>query len=813
MKASLNWLAELLPDAKLETKNIADLAYELDMTGTAVEAITKTDDSFEGVVLGQIVGKERHPESDHLWVTKVEVGQDEPLQIVCGAQNFDLNDKVVVATVGSVLPGDFAIKKAKLRGIVSMGMNCSARELGLGQEHDGILILPEDAPVGQSFSAYRKESDTIIEFEITPNRADCLSMVGLAREIGAVLKSEPIPTRPIELIEDCSHSITDYLDIEIAEDAETPRYMGRLIQNIKVGPSPKWLADKVESAGARSINNIVDATNYILFEMGQPLHAFDFDKLVKDDKGIAHIKVRKAQEGEVITTLDEVERKLDNRDTLICDDRGGICIAGVMGGMNTEVDEDTHNIFLEAAVFSHASISRTSRRLALISEASLRFERQVNRVLTPEVLDRAAALIAELGGGTVAQGLLDVYTEPFEQVSIGFSFGRMDALIGYQIDRQEVLDIFKRLGFEAIQEDSDSLIVTVPSYRPDVQREVDLIEEVLRLYGMERIPSELLRGVTAVAGLTKVQKLRNKAGRVVRALGLNEAMSYPYLDEEDLAKVNFELKEGRELVRLHNPMSIDQGVLRPTLLPPLLNKVSLNLSRGVKDVHLYEMGLTFETAQGRKLPFETERIAGVLTGSWRAEQWNDPRVPIDFFDAKGIVEELAENFRIPKLGFKAADLPHIQPGRGAHISFAKEIVGWVGEIHPEVLERFEIDAPVVAFEINLEKVFSAAQDLKNLEAPHKFPGIELDVALIVDREVQAEELTQRIMSFGRKAKLESVHLFDVYTGKGVDAGKKSLAFKLVYRAADRTLQTEEIEKAHEKILSRLENDFGATLRG
>lgn len=812
MKASLNWLAELLPNAKLETRDITALAYELDMTGTAVEAISKGDDQLEGVVIGHILEKERHPNSDHLWVTKVDIGGEEPLQIVCGAQNFEAGDKTPVAPVGTVLPGDFKIKKSKIRDVVSFGMNCSARELGLGTEHDGIMILPADAPVGVAFSAWKKDVDTVIEFEITPNRADCLSMTGLAREIAAVLKTEVQAPSEIALNENADSAITDKVSIEVMPGAETPRYMGRLIEGIKVGPSPEWLAQKVESAGARSINNIVDATNFILFEMGQPLHAFDYDKLIKDEQGIARISIRKAEEGETITTLDDIERRLDTRDTLICDERGGICIAGVMGGANTEVDEQTTSIFLEAAVFSHASISRTSRRLGLISEASLRFERKVDRVATPEILDRAAALIAELGGGTVANGTLDSYVEPHEPLTLTLSLKNMAALIGYEIEKSEVERILESLGFELKALDVNRYEVLVPSYRADVTREVDIFEEVLRLYGMENIPASLSRGYTTESGLTPAQKLRNKIGATLRSQGLNEAMSYPYQDESELEKYHFELPETLELVRLHNPMTSEQSVLRPSLVPSLLKKLSLNQSRGVKDVHLYEIGSVFVTSEGRKLPIETEMVAGLLAGSWRGQQWNDPATALDFFDAKGIIEELALNLRVEKLRFKESERPFLQPGRGAEVLFGKERIGWLGELHPLVAESFDIEGSCVIFELDVTKLISNARDISTLSAPQKFPAIEHDIALIVDTEISAEDIMQRIMNYGRKARLESVALFDLYTGKGIESGKKSLAFKLVYRAADRTLNSEEVEKAQEVILSRLEKDLGAKLR-
>lgn len=812
MRASLQWLSELLPGAELGTRDLAKLAHELDMTGTAVESYSSTADALDNVVIGQITKKEKHPNADTLWVTHVDVGQSEDLQIVCGAQNFAEKDKVVVALVGAVLPGDFKIKKSKLRGVTSMGMNCSAKELGLGQDHEGIMVLPQDAPIGANFAQWSGSADVIFDFEITPNRSDCLSMVGLAREIGAVTKTSPVDPVEFELKEAADTNINSLVRISVKEDAETPRYCGRVIRKVKVGPSPDWLARKVEASGARSINNVVDATNYILFEMGQPLHAFDLGKLAKDEAGVADVIIRKAKEGEEIFTLDDQKRTLTARDTLITDSKGGICIAGVMGGANSEVDENTTEIFLESAMFDHSSISRTSRRMGLISEASLRFERIVDRTRTLEILDRAAALIASVSGGEVVAGSLDIYNEPHSPLKLKLSIDSMEALLGHRIDSKTSKSILRSLGFEILSASEEALEVEVPSFRPDVLREVDLIEEVLRIYGMEEIPAILERGSKSVAGLSPKQKLRALVSCTLRSAGLNEAMSYPYLDRDDLARLKFALDEGDELVELHNPMSIEQSVLRPTLIAGLLRMLSSNLANGVHNVALYEMGAVFKTAEGRKLPEETEMIAGVMSGSWRELQWNDPEIELGFYDAKGIIEELMRILGIVRWDVRAADRSFCQPGRCAEVTLGKRPIGWIGELHPLVGEAFEIEQQAAIFELDLAALIQAARSERSFEVPPKFPAIEIDIALLADKNVEAIDILRRIQNYGRKANLESVSIFDVYTGKGVADDKKSLAFKLVYRSAEKTLSHSDVEKAHAKILERLEKEMKVELR-
>jgi len=800
----MKWLTELVA----VDLTPAELADRLDMTGTAVESVTVTGEALANVVVGRIAEKTKHPEADKLWVTTVDVGDGSPRQIVCGAQNFEAGDKVPVALVGAVLPGGFEIKKAKLRGVVSEGMNCSARELGLGEDHEGLMILPADAPVGVPFAEYAGMSDTVFDLEVTPNRPDCLSVAGVAREVGAVL--EQPASWPSQQPAESGEPADALATVAIADPDLCPRYTARIIRGVKIGPSPAWLAEKITAAGARPISNIVDITNYVMFELGQPLHAFDLDTLATDASGRAAITVRTAAAGEQLTTLDGVKRELRADTLLICDESGPIALAGVMGGETTEVGDGTVNVLLESACFNPASVSRTSRSLGLVSEASMRFERTVDRTACIAAVDRAAALIAEIAGGEVASGVVDVYPSPHVDRSLTLRIERLHAITGVEITAEQAAGILGRLGC-GVEAHRDRLEIAVPSYRPDLEREIDLIEEVLRIWGMERVEATLPAGRGRIGSLTREQRWRNRTGDTLRAAGLNETMTYAFADPGDPERCDMPLADGELLVELLNPMSGEQAVLRRSLLPGLLRSVSYNQRRGTDDVHLYEIGTVFATAEGRKQPKERTHVAGVLAGAWHRPAWNDPAIPLDFFDGKGVVEALVRDMALARFKLRAADLPHLQPGRASEVMIAGEVVGWLGEVHPLVLERFDASAPVVAFELDFSRLVRVAKDARTLVEPPRHPAVELDVAIVVPEDVTAERIEQALRSAGGKL-LDSVRLFDVYRGKGVEAGKKSMAFALEYRAPDRTLTTDEVEAAHDKLVRKVLGAVGGELR-
>lgn len=822
MKVSLKWLSEYV-NVPSDLNAFCD---QLDLTGTGVEGVERTGDAFDKVVTGQVVEKTPHPDSDHMFVCKVSVGDcnvdeegnPEPLQIVCGAQNFNQGDHIVVAMIGAVLPGDFKIKKSKLRGVVSCGMNCSARELGIGSDHDGIMILPEDAPVGMPFADYMKLSDTILDLEITPNRPDCLSMVGMAREVGAMYAADfknPLEEMKNALNESEGAQASDLATVTIEDSERCPRYSARVIKNVKVGPSPDWLAERVTAAGARSINNVVDVTNYILFLFGQPLHAFDYDTLV-DDSGKANIVVRGAIEGEHFTTLDGEERILTSDMTVISTPQNAVALAGVMGGLDSEVTESTTTVLLETATFNSGRTSRTSRNLGLISESSMRYERGVDDNPIADISAAAAELLAQVSDGVVVPGIIDVWEKKTEPINLEFRIPRFQGMMGYEIPREFIVDTLKRLGCKVSEgATEDVLAVVAPTFRPDLEREIDLYEEVLRLYGMDRIPSTLPGGRERVGTRSEAQKITDKINDTLRASGMNETMTYSFADPDELKKLRMNTEGMGIPVELLNPLNAEQSVMRQSIIPGLLRSVAYNQSRGVHNVQLYETGVVFFGAEGKKKPKEKQRVAGVLAGAMKDATWNQPAVPFDFFDGKGIVENLARELALPKLRFRAADemtLSHLQPGRAAEVLSGGTVLGWVGEIHPLAVEEFCAQAPVVAFELDLNALISCARPSRDYVDVPLFPAVTMDVAFVVDEEVSHEKLMQCMNSAGGKL-LDSVALFDVYRDeKRLGQGKKSMAYALEYRAQDRTLTTEEVDKQHARLIKKVCGATGAEIR-
>ncbi|MBQ3106437.1 MAG: phenylalanine--tRNA ligase subunit beta, partial [Eggerthellaceae bacterium] len=655
MKVSLKWLSEYV-EVPSDTKALCD---RFDLTGTGVEGVEKTGAQFDGVVVGYVEECEAHPDSDHMHVVKVNVGGEEPVQIVCGAPNIAAGIKLPVATIGAVLPGDFKIKKSKLRGVTSCGMCCSQRELGMGSNHDGIWILPEDAPVGLPIADYLELSDTVLDLEITPNRPDCLSMVGMARELGAMYRKAA--SNPVE---DMAAKMTvtgeaAAVKVTVEDAVRCPRYSARVIRGAKVGPSPDWMVERLAAIGQRSINNIVDVTNYILFLFGQPLHAFDLDKLTGAD-GVAHVVVRAAEDGEELVTLDGEKRKLTSDMTVIATPERAVALAGVMGGLDSEVTEETTNILLEAATFEAGRTSRTSRNLGLISESSMRYERGVDDHGIDVRSAAAAALMVEVAGGQVCaiegceDGIVDEWLLVREPAQLEFRVKRFCAMMGADIPQADIVDILTLLGCKVSETaDAGVLAVAAPTFRPDLEREIDLYEEVLRLWGMDLVPATLPGGRERVGELSDAQVKLGIVNDALRASGLNETMTYSFAEPAELEKLRMPLEGLGQAVELLNPLNADQSVMRQSIIPGLLRSVAYNQSRGVKNVQLYEVGLVFSAAEGRKKPKERKKLAGVLAGSMREAAWNAPAVPFDFFDGKGVVENLARELAVPKLRFKA----------------------------------------------------------------------------------------------------------------------------------------------------------------
>lgn len=816
MRISFEWLRELVDGPE----DPQDLAREFVRTGTEVEAIERSGEAFDHVVVGYIAKKEPHPDSDHMSLCQVEVGDknvDEqgnpaPLQIVCGATNFNQGDKVVVAMIGAQF-GDFKIKKSKLRGVESYGMNCSFKELGLATQSEGIAILPEDAPVGMPFAEYYGMADTILDCEITPNRPDCLSMLGVAREVSAIYSSDMHMELP-RISQEVAPATSERLQVQVEDAGLCSRYCCRVIEDIQVGASPEWLVRRVEAAGGRSINNVVDVTNYVMYLTGQPLHAFDLDTLAAKD-GKRMLKVRRATEGEQLVTLDDAERQLTDDMIVIADgsDRP-VALAGVMGGKDTEVSDTTTKVALESACFNPGHISRTSRNLNLISESSIRFERQVDAYGSAQALDIACALLEQCAQGSVAEGMIDLWLDQVKPARILCRPERVCQLAGAQIETEAMVDYLLHLGC-SVEQAEEGLMVVAPTNRPDLTREIDLVEEILRLWGMDKVEPTLPAARNHTGGLTLAQRRQRQISRILRGCGVNETSTYCFADPQDLKRLNMP-EEGLGLpVELINPLVADQSQMRRSLIPGLLRSVAYNLNHGIQDIQLWEIGRVFFGKEHQSQPDEPRRLAAVLCGKWDRDGWNVREPELDFFDAKGIVEELVSGLRLEKVRYRVADpeaYPWLQPGRAAEVVVRGRVLGWIGNIHPKSLKAFDIDTDVVAFDLSLADLIDLSHDQLPYEPIPTLPGVEVDLALVVDEDVTYETVVQRIQSAGGKL-LSQVHLFDVYRDeKRLGAGKKSMAFNLVYRSLDHTLTSKEVEKAHEKLVAKVCKATGGEVR-
>ena len=819
MRVSYEWLKTLV-DLPQDPK---DLEREFVRTGTEVEAVERVGANLDHVVTAQVVSKEPHPDSDHMYVTLVDVGKNNvdkdgnpvPLQIVCGAQNFNQGDHIVTAMIGAVLPGDFKIKKSKLRGVESCGMNCSSRELGLGDDQSGIMILPEDAPIGVPLTDYLGMSDVVLDCEITPNRPDCLSMTGMAVEVSAIYDIDTHIELP-SITSESGQNASDQVDVTVADPEFCSRYTARVVRNVKIGPSPEWLARRVTACGGRSINNVVDVTNYVMYLTGQPLHAFDLGKLTKED-GKYHIVVRAAKDGEHIVTLDGEDRELTSDMTVITDNgKAPIALAGVMGGMDSEITENTVDVLLESAVFDNGHISRTSRNLDLMSEASIRYERLVDPNGCASVADIAAALFEKCCGAEVCPGIVDVYPKVKEAVTIALRPERVCALAGAQISEGFMVSRLARLGCKVTPADDGNLSVVAPTNRPDLTREVDLIEEIVRLWGEGDIEATLPAARNHAGGLTLEQRQIRKIGRTLRSLGLNETKSYLFASPDDLSKLGMS-EEGRGVpVKVISPLVADQSEMRRSIVPGLLRSIAYNLAHGVSNIAMYELGRVLFGHKDKSQPDEPRYVCGVLVGRPADDTWNAKYLAYDFFDAKGIVEGLLEALRIPKVRFRVAEPEQygwLQPGRAAEILAGSETIGWAGNIHPLSLQNFDIEVPVIAFEISVASLLRLSQKDLPIVEPPTYPGISIDLAIVVDESVTAEQLVQRLKSAGGKL-LCDIRLFDVYRDAlRVGKGKKSMAFSLTYRADDRTLTSEEVEKIHAKLVEKVLRSTGGEIRG
>ncbi|MBE3586705.1 MAG: phenylalanine--tRNA ligase subunit beta [Thermoanaerobacter sp.] len=807
MRVSFKWLQEYV-DIPVSP---AELADRLTMAGLAVEGLEEPGKEISNVVTGRIVKIEPHPNADRLVVCLVSTGEPEPRQIVTGATNVREGHVVPVALEGARLAGGLVIKKARLRGVESRGMLCSGQELGLdpktlpADQANGIMILPEDTPLGVDVRPVIGLDDVIFDLDLTPNRGDCLSMIGVAREVAALL-GQPLRLPRMEVREIPGSSLEGRVRVDILEPGLCRRYVARLFTGVKVGPSPLWMQERLRAAGLRPISNIVDITNYVMLELGQPLHAFDYDRL-KD----GHIIVRRAQPGETIVTLDGSRRQLEPEMLVIADPGGAVAVAGVMGGLETEVTENTTTVLLESAHFHPTSIRRTSRVLGLRSEASTRFEKGIDLEGCLAAASRAASLLVEIGAGEVVAGAVDNYPSPAAKKTIILRPERVEYILGAEIPREETANLLTRLGFK-VQDAGRDLLVNVPSYRVDINLEIDLIEEVARIYGYDRIPASLPYGVTTRGARTGEQALVKRLKEVLVECGLTEVITYSFVSPAvfDRFKVPADSRLRRAL-SLQNPLSVEQSIMRTMLLPGLLEVLARNFHRRVTSGAIFEVGRVFLPREGEALPEERPVLAAAAMGQGAAG-WNRPPLPLDFYYLKGVLETLAARLGLPGLHLeRERENPAFHPGRTARVVVDGKTVGVLGELHPDVLEEYELDTRVCAFELDLASLLALTGGPPRYQPLPRLPGVRRDLALVVSREVPAADVLRVIRRAGGNL-LRSVELFDVYEGEQVKEGCRSLAFSLLFQAGDRTLTDAEVTARIEAISGALVEELGAELR-
>ncbi|WP_409344742.1 phenylalanine--tRNA ligase subunit beta [Paenibacillus sp. MBLB4367] len=809
MKVSYKWLSDYVDVSGFTA---AELAEKLTRSGIEVDVVENRNKGVENVVVGFVKSKEKHPDADKLNVCIVDAGQGEDLQIVCGAKNVAAGQKVPVAIVGAKLPDGLQIKRAKLRGVESQGMICSAKELGLNDKllpkeiQEGILVLPEDTQVGLSILDVLAIDDHVLELDLTPNRSDCLSMLGAAYEIAAILGREvKLPSTDAGLRTSASKA-ADAVSVTISAPEACSHYSARLLEGVTIGLAPLWMQNRLMAAGIRPINNIVDITNYVMLEYGQPLHAFDANKL----EG-GRIEVRFAREGETIVSLDDAERKLEPHMLVIADGAKPVAIAGVMGGANSEVSEGTSSILLESAKFAGSTVRKTSRQLGLRSESSARFEKEVNPEGVLAALNRAASLICEYGGAKAAEGIVEAVAERHTQVRVKLTLTKVNGYLGTSLSLDEVKAIFDRLNFAYDAEGAETLVVHVPSRRGDISRDVDLIEEVARLHGYDNIPTSLMSGVTTPGALTKEQKVRRTVRSLLTESGLHEVVAYSFTHPQQIVQFPGRYPDAKP-VALALPMSEERSALRTSLVPHLLDTAVYNRNRSNDDIAVFEIGKVFVSREESltKLPEERLLLSILWTGNRRGTHWTGKAEKVDFFDAKGVLEKLFGYLGVNVSYSASSEQDGFHPGRTAVLSIGETQIGTLGQLHPELQQAKDLDDTYVC-ELELDTLSGFVSfDIAYRTLP-RFPASTRDIAVVVDRGVAVGSLEAAVREVAGSL-LESIQVFDIYTGERLGADKKSVALALVYRHPERTLNDEEVADLHGRAVAALEQSFGAELR-
>ena len=794
MKISLNWLSEYINISK----SPEEISQLLTMAGLEVNSLKKGNE-FKGVVVGEVKECVKHPNADKLSLCKVDVGTEEELSIVCGASNVKAGLKVLVATVGTILPDNFKIKKAKIRGEESRGMICSEKELQLSDSHEGIMVLPEESEVGSPFSELFDTSDTLMELDLTPNRPDAMSHIGVARDLSAILNLDLL--KPSVKLEESDVDASSEYSVEIEDKTGCPRFAVRIIKNIKIDKSPDWLSKRLNSVGIRSINNVVDASNYVLMEFGHPIHTFDMDKLSGNK-----ISVRSSSKDEKVVTLDGVERKLPEDTVLVCDDEKPVGIGGIMGLQNSEVTDETANLIIECAYFDPGKIRNSSKILGLYTEASKRFERGCDPNDIEFALDRVCSIIVEIAGGEVLKGIIDNYPSKIEKIKIQLRQKRINSVIGMEISESKVKDILNRLEFEVKSENKESIELLVPTFRPDVEREIDVIEEVARIIGYDNIPPSKHALIPLSTSLNNNESNNIKLKNMLVGFGFNEIYTnslMPY----DLWKLS---GDNNSPVKVTNPISLDMECLRASLMPRMLEAVSYNFNRQRNSVMLFEDGNVIipddKSETGVK---ETHMIAAMIAGEVNPGNWLNRSRSADYFSLKGVVETF-----LKAIGFSTVTFTLFSNSsyRNAFTVIGDEIkLGFMGEISPTSLKVFDLEIPVYYFELEVDSLYTQMSKDIAFSEPSKYPSIMRDISFIVDDALHSEELTA-IITGTKTDLLKSYKITSVYKGSPLKDNEKSITYHLIFSSVERTLEEEEIDKICASIINVASDSLNANLR-
>lgn len=812
MLVSYKWLNEWIDLSDLSPEEVAD---KLTNAGLEVDGIIRLGEGLDKVVLGKVIAKDQHPDADRLSVCQVDVGQEEKLQIVCGAANVAAGQLVPIATIGAVLPGDFKIKKSKLRGVESQGMICSAQELGLDSKfvpkelQEGIYVFADSSyPLGTDIKKIMDLDDVILDIDLTPNRSDCLSMRGVAYELSA-LYERPVNEPESKLEENQARGhISDLIKLDIQAPELCPRYAGRIVKNVKIAPSPAWLQTKLQAAGIRSINNIVDITNLILLEYGQPLHAFDYNKISGQE-----IIVRQAKADEIIKTLDDTDRRLEADMLVIADRNAPIAIAGVMGGYDSEVTDETRDIFIESAYFESGTVRKTSTHFGLRSEASIRFEKGTDPDTVIRGLNRAASLMVDLAGGELVEGIVDANYQKLEAKIIKVKPSRINDRLGTDLSKAEMLGIFDRLGFTS-QNLGEEIEITIPSRRQDINIFEDLTEEIARIYGYDKIPTTLPVGESSQGQLTRDQSARRRLRNYMISAGWDEAVSYSFINPKSIEELGLVGEKYEQMVGLKMPMSEERSHLRTSMMPSLLELAEYNNNHKNYAIKLFELGKIFlpESLPLKELPEEKVMLAGISYGKIDPLSWAAKRIDVDFYYIKGLVEGVLAYFGLDKdkVSYEAREMPAMHPGQTGLVSYNGQELGYLGQVHPRVAKLYDLPRTFY-FELDYEAISSLANLEIKVKSLPRYPAMHRDLALVLDREVEAENVAKSIKKAASDL-LKEVTLFDVYTGVGVSNDKKSLAFSLKFSHNDKTLTDEEVEKDIAKIIKAMEAEWQASLR-